>query len=163
MGRSFVRWGAVVVAVVLVGFAGLRLWAASAGPPDGVASAVPDLPECDAPNCVSSEPATPAEQRVAPLDCDDASVTAAVAGLARASRISQGLVTADETEDGELVRFLHVEVRSRWLAFADDVVVRGPEDGPFEVFSGSRLGSDDLGVNAERVEAIRSACTATGP
>ena len=51
--------------------------------------------------------------------------------------------------------YLHAEVRSRIFRFVDDVEVLIMPDRELIIRSASRVGSGDLGVNAERVEEIR--------
>lgn len=52
--------------------------------------------------------------------------------------------------------YLHAEYESDWLKFVDDVEVV-IKDGIIHLRSASRLGYSDLGVNAERFEAIKAA------
>lgn len=59
-------------------------------------------------------------------------------------------------------QYLHVAASSRVMGFIDDVefLVSQPADGAQPVLlvrSASRLGKSDLGVNARRVESLRSA------
>jgi uncharacterized protein (DUF1499 family) len=53
-------------------------------------------------------------------------------------------------------RYLHAEERSRVLRFVDDVELLLDDDRELIVRSASRLGSSDFGVNAQRVERLRS-------
>ena len=57
--------------------------------------------------------------------------------------------------------YLHAEFRSRMLRFVDDLEVL-VADGELIVRSASRLGRSDLGVNARRVERLRSALVDAG-
>lgn len=109
------------------------------------------LPCPSSPNCVSSQ-AQDASQRVNPLrppgDPRDAmrSLRRVVESMPRTR-----LVTATDT-------YLHVECRSRIFRFVDDLdLLLDPEEGIVHVRSASRLGHSDLGVNRQRVEAIREA------
>ena len=54
--------------------------------------------------------------------------------------------------------YLHIEFRSRWLRFVDDVEFWLPEQmpGTIHLRSASRLGYSDLGVNRRRMEQIRA-------
>lgn len=54
--------------------------------------------------------------------------------------------------------YLRVEFTTRWLKFVDDAEFwADPSAGVVQVRSASRLGESDLGVNRERVEALRAA------
>lgn len=53
--------------------------------------------------------------------------------------------------------YLRAEARTRWLRFVDDLEFwLNPQAGVIDVRSASRLGSEDFGVNRERVERIRA-------
>jgi uncharacterized protein (DUF1499 family) len=55
---------------------------------------------------------------------------------------------------------LHVEFTSQLMGFVDDVEFYFDPDGKsIQVRSASRLGESDLGVNRQRIEAIRSLVT----
>jgi uncharacterized protein (DUF1499 family) len=57
--------------------------------------------------------------------------------------------------------YLHVEARSAVFRFVDDVEFHlRPEDGIIAVRSAARVGHGDMGVNRERIEAIREALRA---
>lgn len=97
----------------------------------------------DSPNCVSSF-----EQRdshsIAPLSGNMAGVRAAL------EQMPQAVIV---TDDGN---YIHAEFTSRLMGFVDDVeFLADPASGQVHVRSASRLGHSDLGVNRERVEAIR--------
>lgn len=54
--------------------------------------------------------------------------------------------------------YLRVEFTTRWLKFVDDAEFwADPAAGVVQVRSASRLGESDLGVNRERIEALRAA------
>ncbi len=56
-------------------------------------------------------------------------------------------------EDSE---YLHAEARSALLGFVDDLeLYLRPSLGRIEIRSASRLGWSDMGVNRQRVEALR--------
>jgi len=59
-------------------------------------------------------------------------------------------------------RYLHAEERSRLFRFIDDVELLLAEDGELIVRSASRLGEGDLGVNARRVDRLRTALAEAG-
>lgn len=104
-----------------------------------------ELAACpDSPNCVSSF-----EQReshaIAPLTGNLAAVRAALAEMPRA------VIVTDENN------YIHAEFTSRLMGFVDDVeFLADPASGQVHVRSASRLGHSDLGVNRDRVEAIRA-------
>jgi uncharacterized protein (DUF1499 family) len=51
--------------------------------------------------------------------------------------------------------YIHVEYRSKWFCFADDVeFLADHENGLIHFRSASRLGRSDFGVNRERMEMI---------
>jgi uncharacterized protein (DUF1499 family) len=57
--------------------------------------------------------------------------------------------------------YLHVEARSAVFRFVDDVEFHlRPKDGIIAVRSAARVGHGDMGVNRERIEAIREALRA---
>lgn len=59
--------------------------------------------------------------------------------------------------------YLRAEARTRWLRFVDDLEFwANPQAGVIEVRSASRLGSEDFGVNRERMERIRAAYRGRG-
>lgn len=53
-------------------------------------------------------------------------------------------------------RYVHAEERSRLLRFVDDIELLLGDDRELIVRSASRLGNSDFGVNARRVERLRS-------
>ena len=60
--------------------------------------------------------------------------------------------------------YLRAECRTAWLGFTDDIeFLADPVAGVIQVRSASRLGHSDLGVNRERVEAIRARFQASAP
>jgi len=59
-------------------------------------------------------------------------------------------------------RYLRAEATSRIFRFVDDVEVHLAEDGEVVVRSASRVGRSDMGVNAERVEELRSGLERSG-
>lgn len=103
------------------------------------------------PNCVSSL-ATDAEHRVAPL-ADQGDPAAAMRRLRDviAAMPRARVVSASDTA-------LRAEFTSRIFRFVDDVdCVVDPAAGVIQIRSASRVGYSDLGVNRDRVEAIRKA------
>jgi uncharacterized protein (DUF1499 family) len=51
---------------------------------------------------------------------------------------------------------IHVEFRSAFFSFVDDVNFRFEPRGVIQIRSASRLGYSDFGVNRQRVETIRT-------
>ncbi len=103
----------------------------------------------DTPNCVSSEPGTPADKQVASFP--------APGGKADMTRLRTILEawprTAVVSDSGT---YLHAESTSLILRFVDDVEFRFDSAASvIHVRSASRLGRSDLGVNRKRVEGLR--------
>jgi uncharacterized protein (DUF1499 family) len=109
------------------------------------------LAPCPAtPNCVSSQ-ATDAH-RIAPLaDAGDGAAAIAKVKQAIATLPGSKIITSADN-------YVYAEFTSGLMGFVDDVEFYADEAaGVIQVRSASRLGESDLGVNAKRVEAIRSA------
>jgi uncharacterized protein (DUF1499 family) len=106
--------------------------------------------ECPvSPNCVSSDTQdelhtiAPFELTV-PADQAWAEIKAAVMQLSRTHVISE--------EDG----YLHAESRSLIFRFVDDLQLQLREqEGIIAVYSASRVGHSDFGVNRQRIEELR--------
>lgn len=94
------------------------------------------------PNCVSSEAGTSEAQRVEALP------TAAWNRLPETIAAMGG----DVTEQGE--RYVAAEFTSRLMRYVDDLELRLAGDA-VHVRSASRVGYSDMGVNRDRVEALR--------
>jgi uncharacterized protein (DUF1499 family) len=113
------------------------------GVKDGRLKACPDSP-----NCVCS------------YDSDTQHGIAAIAwtgsapdAIAALKRVIQGMErTAIITESGD---YLYAEFTSKLMGYVDDVEFY-VANGAIQVRSASRLGKSDLGVNRQRIEAIRS-------
>jgi uncharacterized protein (DUF1499 family) len=101
------------------------------------------------PNCVSSQ-ATDAAHQIAPL-AYKGDRTAALAKVKAAIVALPGSKIITESDD-----YIYAEFTSGLMGFVDDVEFSS-QDGVIQVRSASRLGESDLGVNAKRVEAVRSA------
>jgi len=98
------------------------------------------------PNCVSTLASDPTHA-VEPLACDADEVELLAA-------VDDALGGGRAVADGEFV------VRSTVFGFPDDVYVRAGAGDRVDVLSSSRIGASDLGVNRERVEALRGALAA---
>lgn len=96
------------------------------------------------PNCVSSFASTP-EHAIEPIACDAASQEDAIAAFADAM---DTLPDLERTSDTSWI------VYSRVFRFPDDVRIQVSNRG-IEVYSASRLGAGDLGVNRARMEQMR--------
>jgi uncharacterized protein (DUF1499 family) len=101
------------------------------------------------PNCVSSQ-ATDAAHKIAPL-AYTGDGTAALAKIKTAIAALPGSKIITESDN-----YIYAEFTSGLMGFVDDVEFSS-QDGVIQVRSASRLGESDLGVNAKRVEAVRSA------
>lgn len=108
------------------------------------------LAACPAtPNCVSSQ-SPDADHTIAPITY----ASAPEAAFARLKAVveAQPRVKLMEAREG----YLYAEFSSAWMGFVDDVEFYLDESaGVIQVRSASRLGESDLGVNRQRVEAIR--------
>jgi uncharacterized protein (DUF1499 family) len=104
------------------------------------------------PNCVSSQaPATDQEHSIAPIAYNGSAAEA----IAKLKAIIEGserttIIQADSS-------YLYAEFASKLLGFVDDVEFYADEPAKvIHVRSASRLGQSDLGVNRQRIEALRS-------
>jgi uncharacterized protein (DUF1499 family) len=126
--------------------------------PDGLGVRDGRLAPCPtSPNCVSSQmPADDPEHHVEAL-----AFPAAARGDAQAAwRMLEGAVRGLERTTLVTVRddYLHAEVASALMGFIDDLeCLLDAASGKIQVRSASRVGYSDLGVNRQRVEALRAA------
>ena len=135
------------------------LWCATAC--STPASDTPDLengalaPCPPSPNCVSSQAQDPTHE-IAPIQLigDPQRAWAAVVRTVEATPRTR--VTAQREN------YLAVEETTRWMRFVDDFELWLRPGGRVEVRSASRVGWGDLGVNRERVEALRAKLVAAG-
>lgn len=100
------------------------------------------------PNCVSSYAVTP-EHVIDPIACDAPDDT----------RIQVFAEAMDSLPDVERTGDTSWVVYSRIFRFPDDVRVQTSQRG-IEIYSASRLGAGDLGVNRNRMERMRELVTA---
>jgi uncharacterized protein (DUF1499 family) len=134
---------AIATPMALFSFAGTR--PANIGVTNG------KLLDCpDSPNCVSSQ-SNDAEHKIAPLTYtgDPAKaledIKAVISSMPRTK-----IITAEGN-------YLYAEFTSALMGYVDDVEFYiNADKGIIEVRSASRLGKSDLGVNRDRVEAIRA-------
>lgn len=105
-------------------------------------------PCASTPNCVSSQ-AMDAQHKIAPIIYQgDAATVWANLKQVIASQPNAKIIS--ETEN-----YLYAEFTSKLMGFVDDVEFYLTE-GEIQLRSASRLGESDLGVNRQRIEAIRS-------
>lgn len=104
----------------------------------------------NSPNCVSSQANDP-EHSIAPLTFTG-DPSAAIANLQKIilAMPRTKIITAEG-------KYLYAEFTSAIMGYVDDVeFFANPDKGIIEVRSASRLGESDLGVNRQRIEAIRT-------
>lgn len=113
-------------------------------------------PPATTPNSVSSQadlyPGHPqlAYARIAPLAYSGDGV-AAMARLATVIRLMDGVHIEREQPD-----YLYAQFHTPWMGFVDDAEFwLDPATGVIQLRSASRLGTSDLGLNRQRIEAIR--------
>ncbi len=134
----------IILSVVLLGCAGKR--PASIGVIDGRLSPCPKSP-----NCVSSM-AKDEKHYIEPLAYSSERQQAfkALEHVLEQRRRARIVQKADN--------YLHVEFKSRFFRFVDDVEFYFPKGEPLvHVRSASRLGKSDLGVNRKRMNSVRKA------
>jgi uncharacterized protein (DUF1499 family) len=114
------------------------------------------LTTCPAtPNCVNSQtPVSDGEHSIKPIEIGG-DIAARMADLKLAIKSMPRSTIIKETNN-----YLYVEFTSQLMGFVDDVEFYFDSDGKsIQVRSASRLGESDLGVNRQRIEAIRSLVT----
>lgn len=134
---------AIATPMALFSFSGTR--PANLGVVDGKLLACPNSP-----NCVSSQ-STDAEHKIAPLTYTGEpaqaldNLKAVISSMPRTK-----IITAEGN-------YIYAEFTSALMGYVDDVeFYLNADKGIIEVRSASRLGESDLGVNRNRVEAIRA-------
>ena len=97
------------------------------------------------PNCVNSQSQNP-QSKIDPLP------PVAIADLRQVIENMEGSAVIETTSN-----YLYAEFKSQLMGYVDDVEFYfNPQENVTHVRSASRLGKSDLGVNRQRVEAIRS-------
>ncbi len=108
----------------------------------------------DSPNCVSSQ-AKDESQRIDAISFDGSYQTAHSKLLNELGNMERVQIITEED------RYIRAEFTSRLFRFVDDVefyfVDSSNKSTLIHVRSASRLGYSDLGVNRDRIEAIRNA------
>lgn len=135
----------IIIAVIVVGVGGMFFLGqksksgAALGLQNGALAPCPSSP-----NCVTSEPGAPETHAVAPLPLTAwDKVPSVIEGAG-------GVIVASEQG------YIAATFSSSFFGFVDDVEFRKAEDA-VHVRSASRVGRSDMGVNRERVEALRVA------
>ncbi len=119
--------------------------------PDNLGATSGQLAPCpSSPNCVSSQ-SSDLEHQIDPLSIDGDTTEAM-------ERLQEILKNRD---NAEIIKaepnYLYGEFTSKIMGFVDDVEFwADPANNVIQVRSASRLGESDLGVNRQRIEAIRS-------
>ncbi|CAA0081982.1 Uncharacterised protein [BD1-7 clade bacterium] len=110
------------------------------------------LPECPpTPNCVSSLVGADDSHFIAPVTISDYTPADVIPAASSVIKEMGGQIT-ESSENGLIVTFT-----SGLLGFVDDMQVRlDPTHQHLEVYSASRVGHSDLGVNRKRVERFRA-------
>ena len=143
-----------VIAVVLA--LAFSLWSNNifAGtPPTNIGVTNGKLAVCAAtPNCVNSQaPASDSQHAIVPLTMSGELATT----ITNLKQVIQAM--PDTNIIKETNNYLYVEFTSKLMKFVDDVEFYFDNDSKIiQVRSASRLGESDLGVNRQRIEAIRS-------
>ncbi|NJN29297.1 MAG: DUF1499 domain-containing protein [Synechococcales cyanobacterium RM1_1_8] len=116
----------------------------------GVSNGQFNAPVPDSPNCVSSQaPASDREHYIAPL---------AIAGSEAIAKLKTHIQALERTAIIEATdNYLYAEFTTKLMGYVDDVEFYADGSGSVQVRSASRLGKSDLGLNRQRIEAIRSA------
>ncbi len=135
-----------LVMVALASLLVVRLFAGNVDPP-AIGTVAGELSPCpDTDNCVSTT-ATDPRHAADPVPCPDTGVTELVEVLDR--ELPRTTVAA------VVGTYAHLEVRSQVFGFVDDLELL--IDGDLvQLRSASRLGANDLGVNRERIDSVRT-------
>jgi len=129
----------------------LTLAGCGGGRPDTLGVDNGGLAACpDRPNCVSSDAADDT-QKIPPFRYDGDQTAVWMALRAAIEALPRATIVTDEST------YLHAEAKSRVFGFIDDLEFQlRPEDSLIAIRSAARTGYSDFGVNAERIETIRS-------
>ncbi|BAZ93089.1 hypothetical protein TspCOW1_20030 [Thiohalobacter sp. COW1] len=140
---------AALILLAMITLAVLALHSRSQAPPGRVDGRLPPCP--DSPNCVCSEYPADSAHYVEPLRLPgDLSPASVLDRLGEQVRSLGGTVTTVQPD------YLVAGFRSRVFGFVDDLQLRpDAQAGVVHVRSASRVGHSDLGVNRQRVEALR--------
>lgn len=122
-------------------------------PPENIGLHHNQLTDCpSSPNCVASQ-AEDADHSIAPFEYKGKKEMAFIK-LKKVIASLEGMTLVTQSRN-----YLHVECKSAFMGFVDDLEFYFPDDPPDEktiqVRSASRLGYSDFGVNRKRVEQLR--------
>jgi len=151
----YILAGILVLALVLVQMGALG----GSRPADLGVSQGRLKPPSPTPNSVSSQaglyPDHPQREyaQIPPLPLRGGSAAASMQALATVLAAMPGITVVEQRPD-----YLYAQATTRWLKFTDDIEFWfDPARSAIELRSASRLGGKDLGVNRQRIEAIRAA------
>lgn len=136
---------------LLLSLLSVTLLSACAGsPPQQLLTETGKFVDCPtSPNCVSSD-STSDEHRVAAFPINPEATDVWQAVIAAVQAMPRTTVVTDQNN------YLHAECRSALMGYVDDLQLQlRPEQGEIAVYSASRLGYSDLGVNRKRVNQLR--------
>lgn len=138
-----------IVAIVVLGFVGMRVWAATAPTPSNLGVTNGQLAPCPtSPNCVTTQNGLPS-QLMPPLNFTGSPAEAQT--RLQAVVLAQPRATLITEREG----YLHFEFRSAAIGFIDDVEFWiDAESQTIHFRSASRLGRGDGGVNRNRMQTI---------
>ncbi len=148
---AIVLWiGLAVAALVMGAFASLVIRNALAARPTDLGLVDGRLRPCPAsPNCVCSQDAD-AMHAIEPLTYSGTAAEAIERLKAAILRMPRTKIVADTGD------YLHVEFTTRLMRYVDDVEFAvDHQQKVIHCRSASRIGYSDLGVNRQRIEAIR--------
>ncbi|MFW6171794.1 MAG: DUF1499 domain-containing protein [Planctomycetota bacterium] len=139
-----------VLAALIVG--ALAMMSLFSGKPSNLGVTDGRLADCpNSPNCVSTQAGRP-ECRMEPIPFTDSSEAAMRRIKTVVAEMPRAKIVILENN------YLHVEFRSAFFRFVDDVeFLIDPEEQLIHFRSASRVGYSDFGVNRDRMERIRKA------
>ncbi len=139
-----------IAALVILGFAGIFIWARTASRPENLGVTNGQLAPCpDTPNCVTTQQGNP-DQQMEPLRYTTSQEEAQARLLQIVEAMPRSRIIADQPG------YIAVEYRSPTFGFPDDTeFLFDAENNVIHFRSAARLGRSDLGVNRERMEEIR--------
>lgn len=146
-----VRWISLFVVVLVIGFfAYIKI---NNRPPEDLGVTAELLKPCPtSPNCVSSQAEkSDAAHYIEPIIYHGSRMDTQLS--IESYFLNQGNAQIINSQLG----YVHIQVKSRYLGFIDDVEFYLPEaDSIVDVRSASRVGYSDLDVNRDRIEKLRS-------
>ncbi|MFI8621935.1 DUF1499 domain-containing protein [Marinomonas sp. NPDC078689] len=146
-----VRWISLFVVVLVIGF--FVYIKVNNQPPEGLGVTAGLFKPCPTtPNCVSSQAEkSDAAHYIAPMIYHGSRKDTQL--NIESYFLNQGNAQIVASELG----YVHIEVKSSWFGYIDDVEFYLPEaDSVIHVRSGSRVGYSDLDVNRQRIEKLET-------